>query len=133
MQYVPIPITKSANGTCWITGTLMQLFVVAEVSTTRIVSFLLNCPYNGYVDKFGYGNELVNIMFIDGNDSYLFVKETHSQIIEKHFVGKDTVTDQYVSAPYLIEIGRNGILPRPKSYEELQKEKQEAESKKESE
>lgn len=108
MQFSVIPSSmNTGHGSAWTTIIAIKLHVLAEVNGTRFASFVFGCIVNGYSNQFTYNNGNVDCLFSDGSDSYLCIRETHSQIIDRHLLGKDTVKDQYVSQPFLIQIGRN--------------------------
>lgn len=108
MQFSIIPENfNSAHGQSWVINTTIWLHVLAEVKATRFASFVFGCKYNSYSNSFAYGQDPVDCLFIDGNESYLCIKETHYQSIDKHLLSEDTVKDLYSSLPYQIQIGRN--------------------------
>ena len=85
----------------------LKLHITAEVMETKFASFLFDCSYNTYVIKLRYGENLVDFKFIDGSNSYLYIKEKHYRITETHTFSKDDITEDYYSLPYLVEIGRD--------------------------
>ncbi len=115
----PVITTVNSDGSDTMPGTAIQFHVIAEVSATLFASFILDCPFYGVSDQFIYYDRLhldehssfkqymVDFMFIDGNNSYLFIKQTHFQTTENHFLSVDTVTDYWEEVPYRIEIGRD--------------------------
>lgn len=111
MQFSIMPDRfNSAHGAAWTTNVSIWLHILAEVKNTRFASFVFGCKFNGYSNSFTYGDNLVDCLFIDGSDSYLCLKETHYQSIDKHLLSEDTVKNLYSSIPYQIQIGRDSPL-----------------------
>lgn len=108
----PNPVIKE-YGLAICDQTLPKLVVLVEAQPNRVGRFSFACPGQGLYSNvltysnYGYSYN-VNVQFIDGHDSFLYVTETHYQDIESHLLSSDTVkADYYRSVPTLIEIARN--------------------------
>ena len=111
MKYMIVPACFEGGGGRLVGVTLTSIHVflhlTAEVNETQFESLVFRCGHNCYVNRLKYKDYSVDYRFINGSNSYFYVKEKHYQRIDSHLFSKDEITDEYENFPYFIEIGRD--------------------------